>query len=469
MTAAIPRPIRIAIIVDGEKFSCLPVTLPFSLEGYPPVEIELYGQKSAKPEGRTVSPLPELKPEQFDLVLDGEFLTAGLTEPSPEGWQNLITGAAGRLLAGLVCQLQELRQKQEINTGIINSATDAIVTINEDHVIIGYNQGAEKIFGYSRAEALGQDLKILIPPPYKEYHRDFVRRYVATREARMIGKHVRLTAQRRDGSEFPMSISFSVAEIRGNLYFTGVIRDITEYKEMEDRLVQSERLAAVGNTVTHITHEIKNPLLIIGGFARQLVKVPGLDDKSRQKLNIIAEEVGRLEEMVAEMRDFVRRPATQKRPGKLEALLDEVLELFQDTFAEHNIEVRRAADGPLPVVSFDYQQLRQVLLNLFKNALEAMPRGGEVTVAGRVHGPHVELSVSDTGVGMSPEVLGNIFQPYFTTKEKGTGLGLAICQSILQEHGGGLLAESTPGKGSTFTIQLPLEEAEVSQTDPESK
>ena len=131
----------------------------------------------------------------------------------------------------------------------------------------------------------------------------------------MIGKHARLSAQRRDGREFPISISFSVAEIRDNLYFTGIIRDITEYKELEDRVLHTERLAAVGNTMTHIAHEIKNPLLIIGGFARQLIKVPGLDDKSRRKLSMIAEEVSQLEEMVAEMREFVRRPPAAKAPG----------------------------------------------------------------------------------------------------------------------------------------------------------
>jgi two-component system, LuxR family, sensor kinase FixL len=461
------KPIRIAIVVNREKFTCPPVTLPFSLEGYPPLEIELYGQEPRQQEGRSISPLPELKAEDFDLILDGEFLLGGRAGVTPEEWHHLIAGPAARMLADLACQLQEIRQKQEINSGIINSATDAIVTINEDHVIIGYNQGAARMFGYSRAEALGQDLQIIIPPPYKEAHRDYVRRFVATREARVIGKHVRLSAQRRDGQEFPMSISFSVAEIRGNLYFTGVIRDITEYKEMEDRVIQSERLAAVGNTVTHIAHEIKNPLLIIGGFARQLLKVQGLDDKSRQKLHIIAEEVGHLEEMVAEMRDFVRRPAAQKRSGRLEALLDDVQTLFQDAFAEHNIRMQRAADGPLPPVPFDYQQLRQVLINLFKNALEAMPRGGELTVATRVNGPYAEISVSDTGAGMLPEVLSNAFQPYFTTKEKGTGLGLAISQNIVREHGGAISVESTPGQGSTFTVQLPLEEGELPPLHPE--
>jgi len=444
------KPFRIAIIVDGEKFACRPVSRPFSLEGYLPLEIQLFG--AGPGEGQAAAALPELRPAEFDLVLDGTTIFPGA--------ENLVAGAPARFLRELVCRFQELRQKQEINVGILNSATDAIVTINEHHVIVGYNNGAEALFGYSRKEALGQDLKLIIPPPHKEVHREYVRRYVATREPRVIGKHVRLTAQRRDGSEFPMSISFSVAEILGNLYFTGIIRDITEYKNMEDRVLQSERLAAIGNTVTHIVHEIKNPLLIIGGFARQLEHAPGLDDKSRQKLAIMAEEVGHLETMVAEMRDFVRPPTAKKSPGDVEALLQETLEFFADTFAEHHIEVRRVPpEAPRPAVSFDRQQIRQVLINLFKNALEAMPRGGTLTVTTRVQEGNLEIAVTDTGEGMTPEVAGNIFQPYYSTKETGTGLGLAICQFIVKEqHGGCLNVESAPGQGSTFTIQLPLEE-----------
>jgi two-component system, LuxR family, sensor kinase FixL len=458
MTTA-SKPIRIAIVLNGQEFICQAVTLPFSLEGYPPVDLVLYGTKPEVAAGCQVNPLPDLDPGAFDLILDGQFLTAGMTDFSPEKADNLITGPAARFLSGLVCQLQELRQKQEINSGIINSATDAIVTINEDHVIVGYNRGAEQMFGFTRIEALGQDLTIIIPPPYKAEHRDYVRRYVATRMARMIGKHARLTAQHRDGREFPISISFSVAEIRDNLYFTGIIRDITEYKEMEDRVLHTERLAAVGSTMTHIAHEIKNPLLIIGGFARQLLKVPGLDDKTRRKLSIMAEEVSQLEEMVAEMREFVRRAPAQKRPGQLGDALTAALELFQDTFADHGVTVRRVEETPLPPVTFDPKQLHQVLINLFKNALEAMPKGGEITITSRVKGSNAEISVSDTGVGLAPEVAAKIFQPYFTTKEKGTGLGLAICQGIISEHGGVISVTSTPGQGTTFTIQLPLKEA----------
>jgi PAS domain S-box-containing protein len=454
-----PKPIRIAIILNGQEFVCHAVTRPFSVEGSPPVDVVVYGAKPEATVGSRVNPLPDLDPGAFDLILDGQFMTAGRPNFSPERVDHLVTGPAARFLNGLVCQLQELRQKQEINSGIINRATDAIITINEDHVIVGYNRGAEQMFGYTRGEALGQDLTIIIPPPYQAEHRAYVRRYVATREARMIGKHARLSAQRRDGREFPISISFSVAEIQDNLYFTGIIRDITEYQEMEDRVLHTERLAAVGNTMAHIAHEIKNPLLVIGGFARQLIKVPGLDDKSRRKLSIIAEEVTQLEEMVAEMREFVRRPPAQKRPGQLGAALTAALDLFQDTLAEHRVTVRRVEETPLPPVTFDPKQVHQVLINLFKNAVEAMPKGGELTITSRVKGANAEISIADTGGGMPPEVAGKIFQPYFTTKEKGTGLGLAICQGIIQEHGGEIRVASTPGQGTTFTIQLPLEAA----------
>jgi len=227
---------------------------------------------------------------------------------------------------------------------------------------------------------------------------------------------------------------------------------------MEDRLVQSERLAAVGNTMTHIAHEIKNPLLIIGGFARQLLKLPAFDDKARQKLSMIAEEVTNLEAMVAEMREFVRRPPAEKRLGRLGVLISEVLELFHDTFSEHHIKVNRVEESPLPELNFDAKQLRQVLINLFNNALEAMPRGGDLIITTRGRGADAEVVVADSGEGMPPEVMANLFQPYFTTKAKGTGLGLAISRSIIQEHGGSISADSTPGQGSAFTIRLPRTE-----------
>jgi len=449
---------NIAVVLDPEAAATFADILPFFQEPVTSVRLTLFGR--CPPSGKiTCKPLGQLAPEDFDLVLDLRSAGSGTPEPECVIQGKVLSGQAARAMAEVLRKLAHLLRDQEIHSGILDSATDAIVTINEDHVIIGYNRGAENIFGYTREEALGQDLKIIIPPPYKEQHKNFVRRYIATRSPHVIGKHVQLNAQRRDGSEFPMSISFSVAEIRGDLYFTGIVRDITEYKNMENRLVRAERLAAVGNTVSHIAHEIKNPLAIIGGFAQQLQKIPDLDEKNQHKLNIIMEEVRRLEDMIAQMRDFVKRPSIKKEPGSMEALLDEVVEMFEDVFKERNVSLRRERAPQNPTLNFDHQQIRQVLINLFKNALEAMPHGGKLTVISRVREQNLEVSIQDTGQGMTAEVKANIFQPYFTTKETGTGVGLAICQTILEEHGGGIFVESTPGSGSIFTIQIPLQEA----------
>jgi two-component system sensor kinase FixL len=448
---------NIAVVLDPEAVATFADILPFFQEPVAPVRLILFGFCPTS-EKIICQPIEVLVPEDFDLVLDLRSPGSGTPEPQCVILGKVLSGQAARAMAEVLRNLANLLRDQEIHSGILDSATDAIVTINEDHVIVGYNRGAENIFGYTREEALGQDLKIIIPTPYKEQHRNFVRRFIATRSPHVMGKHVQLTAQRRDGSEFPMSISFSVADIRDELYFTGIVRDITEYKHMEDRLVRAERLAAVGNTVSHIAHEIKNPLAIIGGFARQLQKISCLDEKSLHKLGIIMEEVSRLEDMIAQMRDFVKHPSIKKEPGDIDALLDEVVEMFEDTSQKQNVTLKRVKAPESPTVSFDHQQIRQVLINLIKNALEVMPHGGELTVSSRVTEQNLEVSISDTGQGMTPEVKANIFQPYFTTKEKGTGLGLAISQTIIEEHGGGIFVDSAPGAGSTFTIQIPLQE-----------
>ncbi len=236
------------------------------------------------------------------------------------------------------------------------------------------------------------------------------------------------------------------------------MRDITEYKAMEDRLLQSERLAAVGNTVAHIAHEIKNPLLIIGGFARQLLKLPQLDDQARHKLSIIAEEVSHLEEMVAEMRDFVRRPPVHKQPGRIEAAIREAVDLFQDFFQEHQIQVRQVEETRCRPCPSTPRQLHEVLINLLKNAVEAMPQGGEITIASRVRGNFVEVSVSDTRRGHPAGGGGQYFPALFHHQGKGHRSGAG---HLPEYHPGArrlLLADSTPGRGSTFTIQLPLGE-----------
>ncbi len=230
--------------------------------------------------------------------------------------------------------------------------------------------------------------------------------------------------------------------------------------ELEEKVRQNERLAAIGNTVSQIVHEIKNPLMIIGGFAKQLLKTQTLDSKGSQKLTIITEEVSRMESLMSEMRDFSRPQNLKREPGRIETLVQEVIHYYVDIFKEKGIELVLLPVKPLPAYNLDYQQLKQVLINLIKNASEAMPQGGSITVSVDRRPPDLIITVADTGEGMPPDVAENIFTPYFTTKSKGSGLGLAISRNIIMAHNGDIKVESQPGKGSTFTIRLPLAETE---------
>jgi len=457
----LPEVLRVVLVKTRPQVEQRVLTLPQGHGVCPQVETVLLGMPPGLPVATCQEIWKNLGDKPFDLVLDGR-------EPSPDnpdlhdivGAGPLISNQAAPMVWELLQQLEKSCSTGEIQANIIESAADAIVTINEDHRIVGYNQGAEKIFGYSRDEVMGEDLSILIPAPHKEKHRDYVRRYMATRDAHVIGKHVQLKAERKNGEEFPISISFSVADIGGNLYFTGIVRDISEYVELEEKVRQNERLAAVGNTVSQIVHEIKNPLMIIGGFAQQLLKAKTLDAKGLQKLTIIAEEVSRLESLMSEMRDYSRLPSLKRQTGKIETLLEEVFNLYSDTLKEKNIELRLTPSEPLPTYNLDYQQLKQVLVNLVKNASEAMSGGGTITVSAVRRPPHLDIVVADTGEGMTADVVENIFTPYFTTKSKGSGLGLAISRNIIRAHNGDIMVESQSGKGSVFTIRLPLAETE---------
>lgn len=450
--------IKIAVIGGGEAVKQLCHWPRLGSEVCSNLQLELFDLATRLSPGSSSRSLEELDTSAFDLIVDlREDREAALSGAGIDT-QRVVSGANAKVVASLLDQMQKVCEEREIQKGIIDSATDAIITINEDHIIVGYNQGAEKILGYTREEALGQDLEIIIPPPYKQEHKGYVRRYLATRKAHVIGKHVRLKAQRRDGQEFPISISFSVAEIGGHLYFTGIIRDITESMKLEAKLHQSERLAAVGNTVSHIIHEIKNPLTIIGGFSQQLQRAPTLDEKGRQKLAMIADEVKRLEYLVAEMKDFSHPPTLQKTYGRIEKVIEEIQALYDDILKDQGIVLHLMLCESAPAVSFDPQQIKQVLINLVKNAVEAMPRGGQLTLATRLQKPYLEIEVTDTGEGIAPEVAKNIFNPYYSTKAKGSGLGLAISRNIIQAHGGDILVRSSPGQGSSFMIHLPLKE-----------
>ena len=349
--------------------------------------------------------------------------------------------------------------------GAVENTNEAFVTIDQKQKVLFFNKAAEKIFGYSREEVLGWDLDVIMSPNCSRDHHRAVARYIETGVPRRIGHHTEIMASRKNGETFPADISFSISRADGKLYFTAIVRDLTETKALQDRINRSERLAALGQVVAEISHEIKNPLMMIGGFARQLVK-ESKDEKSLPKLNIIVKEVQRLESLLKEMRDFYLPRPLDRKEVDVNALLKEVHDLIKEDCKKRSIRLEFKTDREQVLVEGDRAKLEQVLLNLAKNALEAMEQGGKISFASGLKEGVVEIKISDKGIGILEEDQGKIFSPFYTTKKQGTGLGLSICKRIIEDHPGSSLGfTSEKGKGSTFVIAMPVSQSAKAYKD----
>jgi two-component system sensor histidine kinase HydH len=228
-----------------------------------------------------------------------------------------------------------------------------------------------------------------------------------------------------------------------------------ELRQSHELLLRSERFAAVGEAAAYVSHEIKNPLMVIGGFARQMERNPEVPQTAGAKLRIIIDEVKRLEDFLGELRDFTRPAAPVKQEADLNELVQEVTTMMQETAKEMDIQIVTRLGRNLPRVQFDANQMKQVLINLIKNALEAIDSGGVITMTTAAQDGKVRLAVTDTGKGIEPEIIQDIFNPFFTTKKTGTGLGLAVINKIIEDHHGTITVESPKGQGTTFTVILP--------------
>lgn len=349
--------------------------------------------------------------------------------------------------------IRDLHASESRLRAILDTATDAVLSIDEDHRIILYNNAAQSIFGYAREEVLGEDLNVVIPSKYGE-HRQYVSRFLETKKSDIVGKTISLTGLRKNGEEFPIELSLSFLEMEGSITFTAIIRDMSVHQQLEKKLLQSERLAAVGQAVAHVAHEIKNPLMIIGGFSNQMRKRLE-DEKDLQKLEMILEEVRRLEGLVANLGDFTKEYRLVKRRANINSVLKDVLEIMQGVRSLEKYAFKRFLTAEVAEINCDPDKLKQVFINIISNGLEAMPEGGTISVYTEKLPNGIEVRIADEGIGIPEEDLEHIFEPFYTTRETGSGLGLSISYKIVEAHGGEIWADSRPGEGSSFIIQLP--------------
>ena len=379
---------------------------------------------------------------------------------------------------GLVEDVSEHRQAQkalqestERLQAVLNAALDGIVLIDTAGTIRLVNPSVRRMFGYVPEELLGQNVKILMPPPWKEEHDGYLDNYRATGQARIIGIGRQVEGRRRDGSTFPLDLAVSEVRHGNELLFLGTLRDITERVRLEAEIRQAQKMEAIGRLAGGVAHDFNTLLGTILGYSEMLLAALPPDGTLRRPVEQIHRAALRGAQLTRQLLTFSRRQEVQARAVDLEKLLADV-EVMLDRLIGEDIKLDRQVEPRLDHVWGDPGEFHQVVLNLIVNACDAMPLGGSLTLSLRnreadqeiaVKGgrlppePYVLLQVADTGVGMDEEVRKRIFEPFFTTKPpgKGTGLGLSTVHAIVRRSQGGIAVESRPGQGTTFRIYLP--------------
>jgi two-component system sensor kinase FixL len=364
-----------------------------------------------------------------------------------------------------------LRSGEAHLRSILATVPDGMVVIDERGGIESFSTAAERLFGYAAGEVLGENVKILMPSPYREAHDGYLARYLSTGERRIIGIGRVVTGQRKDGSTFPMELSVGEASVEGRRLFTGFIRDLTErqerqrrFQEMQSELLHVSRVTELGQMVSALAHEVNQPLAAIGNYARASQRLLGVGDQERVKtaLDKLVEQANRASQIIQQLREFVKKGDTERRPENLVKTIEEASALALVGTARQGVKVDLHFHPQLPLAVIDKVQVQQVLFNLIRNAVEAMSESmrRELSI-GAIPTPDgaVEIHVADTGPGLPDTVRAKLFQPFVTTKATGMGVGLAICRTIVEAHGGRLRADDNPGGGMVFRFTLPIVDA----------
>ncbi|MCY4389284.1 MAG: ATP-binding protein [Desulfurellaceae bacterium] len=351
---------------------------------------------------------------------------------------------------------EALRDEEERHRKAVDYAPAPIFQISgRDGTIQQANREAEKVTGMSQAELAGQAIWDLHPPEEKAhvrrlYQETLKRGYLGWEELRLVTK--------KGGNAVPVSVYFGAIEHRGEKTIQGIYVDISDRRQLESQLIQSEKMAAIGQLAAGIAHEIRNPLGIILHALYDLDHITDTASPDFQEdLHIAKGEIARAQEIITNLLEFSREGGTDMEEVDLDDLLGKTLQLMRKYLETHRIQVTTRF-GDVGRCLTNQNALRQVFLNLITNAVQAMPQGGELRLQTRRNAHnHISIEFSDTGVGIPEHQLNSIFNPFFTTKEpgQGTGLGLSIVHSVIKRYQGSIAVHSDVNQGTTFLIELP--------------
>jgi len=367
--------------------------------------------------------------------------------------------ATTEALARAAEETKYFRQRQYFFTAV-NDSADAIIYLDKDDVIRSWNQGAELIFGYKPQEIITKSFDVLMP---EELLRKRELKWIAEQIAEKgFIRNYETERVRKDRTRIAVDLTRTlIRDEKGQVVgSSAVIRDISQRKQMEAKLLQAERLALLGKMAAQVAHEIRNPLSSINLNLELLrdeireYRQSRQTDETDELLGAIQSEVDRLSLFVDEYLYFVRPPQSDKQPEQINHILDKLLQSLNEELKVKDINITKDFAEDLPEVEIDESQIRRACLNILRNAIEAMPEGGILNVRTKREGNANKILISDTGTGITAEQLEKIFLPFYSTKEMGTGMGLPLVQQILQNHGGTVNCYSVYGKGTTFIIQL---------------
>lgn len=357
---------------------------------------------------------------------------------------------------------------------VLDTAVDGIIVIDDRARMLLFNKACEALFGYEAAEVIGENVKILMPPEYSLEHDAYVNHYLDTGEKRIIGIGREVKGRHKDGTVFPIELSVGEAGTPAGRQFIGIIRDLRQRKAVESRinhlqaqLVHMARVNAMDEMGAAIAHELNQPLTAVILYLQAILRKMGTaateDPANRPIVDILGKAVREAERagsIIQRMRQFVEKREPARQGVDLRKLMDEALELTLLGSSVPDVEIRRDQDEDVPPVDVDPVQIQQVMVNLIRNALEAvktLETGRWIGIGIRREDLSVLVEIEDSGNGIPKEVVRNLFKAFSSSKKTGLGLGLAISRSIAQNHGGELtVSPGGGGRGAKFVLSLPI-------------
>ena len=371
--------------------------------------------------------------------------------------------------------LAALEEREAHLRSVLETVPDAMIVICPKGTIQSFSAAAVRLFGYSPGEAIGQNVRVLMPEPYSGQHDGYLQRYADTGERRVIGTGRVVVGRRKDGSTFPMELSVGEMNAGNKRYFTGFVRDLTERQEAQQRLqelqaelIHMSRFTALGEMASTLAHELNQPLTAVASYLNGAGRLLDAGESSgvalaRDAIDRAAQQALRAGQIIRRLREFVARGEGDRHAENLTKVIEEACALALVGAKQSGVQVMLDFESTSTHVLADKIQVQQVLLNLVRNAIEAMQEVDRRVLTLSTHrldGETVRIDVADTGPGISPEIAEQLFQPFITTKQAGMGVGLSISRTIVEAHGGRIWVDPNPGGGVIFRMTLKIIDVE---------